>query len=202
MNGFEKRALKIKEKIKKTTIILLSTMEPRNMRISDIAEAAKVSQVTIYKYFGSKEELINEALKSFYVTTLEEYEDFMKDPAHTFHDMIEYIMFHKKSDLNKISGEKLQELLVQNEEIQEFVTELYKTRTLPLFMQIIERGKERGEINQHLPASLIIFYLDLFKDKTDAMIQASSMYKDKEKFVEDITTLFFYGVAGKPEKDF
>lgn len=42
MNGFEKRALLIKEKIKKTALDMLKTWEPKRIRITDIAKEANV----------------------------------------------------------------------------------------------------------------------------------------------------------------
>ena len=72
MNGFEKRALLIKEKIKKTALDMLKTWEPKRIRITDIAKEANVSKVTIYNYFGSKEALLKEVFKDYIDRTISE----------------------------------------------------------------------------------------------------------------------------------
>lgn len=74
MNGFEKRAVQIKQKIKQTVLEMLGEWEPRQIRIKDIAAKAEVSQVTIYNYFGSKEALLREVFKEFVAMLMEEYE--------------------------------------------------------------------------------------------------------------------------------
>ena len=77
MNGFEKRALLIKEKIKKTALDMLKTWEPKRIRITDIAKEANVSQVTIYNYFGSKEALLKEVFKDYIDQSISEFEEYM-----------------------------------------------------------------------------------------------------------------------------
>ncbi|MDI3410228.1 TetR/AcrR family transcriptional regulator [Bacillus sonorensis] len=78
MNGFEKRASLIKEKIKKATLEMLKTWEPRRIRITDIAKKANVSQVTIYNYFGSKEALLEDVFKDYIDQAVNEFADYMK----------------------------------------------------------------------------------------------------------------------------
>lgn len=199
MNGFEKRAEKIKGKIKDTTLELLSNMEPRNIRITDIANSAKVSQVTIYNYFGSKDDLINEALKSYYVDTLTEYEKYISNSEHTFQETIRYIMFQKKETVHKFSTNKLNEILLQNPEMKKFVEEIYSSRVLPLVVKMIENAKQKNEIKRDIPASLILFYINIFSDKTEELLKMSNNYQSEEKYIEDLLNLFFYGLAGKVE---
>ncbi|WP_226666338.1 TetR/AcrR family transcriptional regulator [Metabacillus litoralis] len=199
MNGFEKRAEKIKGKIKHTTLELLSNMEPRNIRITDIANSAKVSQVTIYNYFGSKDDLINEALKSYYVDTLTEYEQYISNSEHTFQETIRYIMFQKKETVHKFSANKLNEIMLQNPEMKKFVEEIYSSRVLPLVVKMIDNAKQRNEIKRDIPASLILFYINIFSDKTEELLKMSNSYQSEEKYIEDLLNLFFYGLAGKVE---
>ncbi|MCF6136485.1 TetR/AcrR family transcriptional regulator [Pseudalkalibacillus berkeleyi] len=197
VNGFEKRAQKIKEKLIHTTLDLLSMMEPRNIRISDIANQANVSQVTIYNHFGSKEDLIKESLKTFYLQSINEFEVLIKDKDRSFQETIELMMFYKKETIQKYSTSKLQEYLLQDPEVKNFVEEIYTNRTLPLMIELIDNAKEKGEIQRDIPHSLIMFYLDIFKEKAEEFANLSKTYESEEKFVEDMMNLFFYGVAGK-----
>src|SRR4051812_12855709 len=95
MNGFEKRANLIKEKIMKTTLNMLRKSDPKRIRIADISKMANVSQVTIYNYFGSKESLLREVFKSYVDNAVLDFEQFMKG-GHSLKEKIEYILFLEK----------------------------------------------------------------------------------------------------------
>jgi AcrR family transcriptional regulator len=91
MNGFEKRANLIKEKIMKTTLDLLRTSDPKRIRIADISNMANVSQVTIYNYFGSKEALLREVFKNYVDKAIHDFEEYMNG-GHSLKEKIEYIL--------------------------------------------------------------------------------------------------------------
>ncbi|MGM7680736.1 TetR/AcrR family transcriptional regulator [Cytobacillus sp. Hm23] len=197
MNGFEKRAQRIKDRIKDATLELLSSMEPRAIRITDIANKADVSQVSIYNHFGSKEELIREALKSFYFQHLEEYEKLISEGSRSFKETIRFILFQKRETIQKYSATKLNELLLQDPEMNKFVKEIYSTKVFPLFLEMIEKAKKNGEIDNNIAPSLVIFYLNMFSEKSEEMLQLSTSYSSEEQFIEDLTNLFFYGIVGR-----
>jgi AcrR family transcriptional regulator len=58
MNGFEKRTQKKRNHILKVAQTLFKKHGIKKMNILDIAEAAEVSHVTIYHYWGNKEGLV------------------------------------------------------------------------------------------------------------------------------------------------
>lgn len=196
MNGFEKRTQKIKERIMKVTLEMLSTMEPRAIRISDIVEEAKVSQVTIYNHFGSKEALINEALQSWYIQSVEEIEQHISNQDLSFKETLEILIFYKKESVQKYSASRLNEWLLQDPEMKEYVNQVYKERVRPLLLQMINKAKRRGEIQRNLPESMILFYMNMFKEEAENFTQFSASYESEEAFAEDMMHLFFYGLAG------
>lgn len=63
MNGFEKRTLEKRNHILKVAQSLFKKHGVKNMNILDIAEAADVSHVTIYHYWGNKDGLIQSAME-------------------------------------------------------------------------------------------------------------------------------------------
>ena len=52
MNGYEKRTMEKKNHIKKAALKLFNKYDPSKISIDEIADYAKVSKVTIYKYFS------------------------------------------------------------------------------------------------------------------------------------------------------
>ena len=116
MNGFEKRASLIKEKIMRTTLDMLRTSELKRIRIADISKAAKVSQVTIYNYFGSKEELLREVFRNYFDQAIRDFEQYMSE-GHSMKEKIEHIIFLEKESYNDFPPGLIKELLIDDEEL-------------------------------------------------------------------------------------
>ncbi len=119
MNGYEKRAQQKKEKIMHATLNMLNTSDPRKLRIADIAEAAGVSQVTIYNYFGSKEALVREVFKDYARTALKEFGEFLSGD-HSLKEKIEYIVFQKKKSSRTFSLEVMKQIWHDDPEMAQF----------------------------------------------------------------------------------
>ncbi len=199
MNGFEKRTEKIKQRIKQATLELLTTMEPRTIRIVDIVKQANVSQVTIYNHFESKENLIRVTIQDWYMDILDKTETYIKDDTKNFRDKISFIIFHKKQSVHQLNIAKLNELIWHDEEMRSFTEKIYHKHSLPLMLDLIEQGKKEGAIDYAFPSSLIMLYLNIFMDKAEAFTDYAKIYDNEETFIEDMMQLFFYGVAGKSD---
>ena len=71
MNKYELRTNKKKEDIVNSALALFRDNGFQNTSIKQIADRAKVSQVSIYNYFGSKDALVTECAKVIMKNTLE-----------------------------------------------------------------------------------------------------------------------------------
>ncbi|MGM9903298.1 TetR/AcrR family transcriptional regulator [Enterococcus hirae] len=66
MNGFEKRTQEKKQRVLNTTFNRMnSEMGIANVTIEEVAKEAGVGKTSIFNYFGSKEQLIQEVFKQF-----------------------------------------------------------------------------------------------------------------------------------------
>ncbi|WP_241432914.1 TetR/AcrR family transcriptional regulator [Listeria fleischmannii] len=67
MNGFEKRTEEKKKSVLESAFTLMNTdAGVKNLTIDDLVKAANVGKTTIFKYFGSKENIIHEVFISFF----------------------------------------------------------------------------------------------------------------------------------------
>ncbi|HET7616621.1 MAG TPA: TetR/AcrR family transcriptional regulator, partial [Bacillales bacterium] len=73
MDGFERRRERKKENIRRAALELFTTHGVQKVSVAEIARKANVSQVTIYNYFGSKSDLLRDAIKKFMEETWENY---------------------------------------------------------------------------------------------------------------------------------
>jgi AcrR family transcriptional regulator len=191
MNGFAKRTEQKKQAIKQAVLDLLKTSDPREMKISDIAKKANVSQVTIYNHFGSKEQLIREVIIDYVMKQVEKYEEFLKENC-SFQEKVEYIIFEKKKLLEQIRVDVFQRLIQEDEEVRRVVDMLYQTRVIPLFVEMIKEAQEKREIDPRLSIDTLLFYVSVWMEIGEKI--PPSMYD--ERLTEELVRLFFYGVKG------
>jgi len=196
MNGFEKRAQLIKEKIKTTTLELLHASGPERIRIADIAKAAHVSQVTLYNYFGSKEGLLREVFKSYIDGAIRDFETYMNE-GHSLKEKIEYILFQKNEVLKEFPPRLIRELLLSDQELKHYLEEQYAQKSLPLTMRMIEEGKSSGEISEQVSTESVLALMRMYMSQYELMLSMAQQSLDMEKFLDGMLHLFFYGICGK-----
>lgn len=196
MNGFEKRANLIKEKIMRTTLELVRTSELKRIRIADISKAANVSQVTIYNYFGSKEELLREVFRNYFDKAIRDFEEYMSE-GHSLKEKIEHIIFLEKESYNDFPPGLIKELLIDDEELARYMDEQYRNKAIPLTIQIIEEGKDSGEISPEVSTEHVLAFIQLFMNQYESILAMAQQSDDMDGFLEGIVHMFFYGVCGK-----
>lgn len=92
------RSIAIKNKIVECADTLFTNMEYEDVKIKDICKSAGVSVGGFYHYFGSKEDIINEAYRAFDIRT----EELMQSKI--FNTRCEAILFLMNYQLNAISS--------------------------------------------------------------------------------------------------
>lgn len=197
MNGFEKRARLIKEKIMKTTLDMLRTSDLKRIRIADISKKANVSQVTIYNYFGSKEALLREVIKNYVDKSIRDFEEYMNE-KHSLREKIEHIFFLEKEAYRELPPRIIKELLVEDHELARFIEELYKEKTIPLTIRIFQEGKDSGEISEDVSIENVLAFLNVYMNQYESILEMAQQSGNMNKFFNGMVHLFFYGICGKP----
>lgn len=196
MNGFEKRANLIKEKIMRTTLELVRTSELKRIRIADISKAAKVSQVTIYNYFGSKEELLREVFRNYFDKAIRDFEEYMSE-GHSLKEKIEHIIFLEKESYGDFPPGLIKELLIDDEELARYMEEQYRNKAIPLTIRIIEEGKASGEISSEVSTEHVLAFIQLYMNQYESILAMAQQSDEMDGFLEGMVHMFFYGVCGK-----
>ncbi|MBP1989364.1 TetR/AcrR family transcriptional regulator [Paenibacillus eucommiae] len=197
MNGFEKRAERIKEKIIQNTFEMLKTWEPKRIRVADIAKKANVSQVTIYNYFGSKEALLREVFKDYLNKTTAEFEAYI-DEKHSLKEIVQYSIMRGKGASQTLPYNVLRDLMTEDAELYRYIEE-YKGKVMPIMIRLINEGKERGEMSSKISTPTILTFIDMFFRHSQQLLDIAKEHGDIEQFVEELNYLFFYGISGKDE---
>jgi len=158
--------LKEKEKLEKKEIIinvarkLFSQYGFEPVTISEIAKRAGVAKGTIYTYFENKYELFIEVLKFAEDITIKKVDDFLKKnkDATSFEKIFSILNIFK--DFIKTYPEYISIFMILNNQLPQEVREKIiktmeemdckKKHVWNIIAQIIEEGKERGEVNKNV----------------------------------------------------
>lgn len=183
MNGYEKRTQKKREKIIESAQELFLLNGITNTTIEQIAEKAQVSRVTIFKYFGDKEELVKKAVHIWVNALLQEYEKIIQSNQ-PFHIKLTRILYGHE----QIIDEAIKTDIRGNGELMGFIRELVKANGLSKIMALIEEGKRVGAVDPSLDNEAILIYFSAFSP-----IISDPEYINKDKAVQDSLFNLFMG---------
>ncbi len=192
MDGFQRRREWKKKNILEATFQLFLKYGIKKVSIAEIAEKANVSQVTIYNYFDSKDNLIQQAVINYIEKSYQEYQDIL-DSNISFSEKIEKIIFNQKDIAQHIHEEVYDYIMTDFKDGSSYLEKMYQEKSIPFFQQLINEGKEKGFIYPDLSEEAIMFYIQMLKDYT----QKKEVAKYLLPLTEDILNIFFYGIIGK-----
>lgn len=195
MDGFQRRTEQKKTAILESALQLFLKYGIQKVSISEIAKKANVSQVTIYNYFESKHNLVNETF-SYYVN--KEWKK-MLDVINSdlpYLEKIKRLIFRKKEASDVINFEFYENFMKDFSAGGSFVENLYLKDAIPIFMEFINEGKEKGYVDPNLPNEAIILYLQLI----NIGMQREEFHEQLLQYTEEITKLVFYGIVGERNK--
>ncbi|MEH7458415.1 TetR/AcrR family transcriptional regulator [Bacillus sp. JJ1127] len=193
LNGFEKVKEKKKRAIKDAALLLFSERGFNEVKIEDIAKAAKVSQVTIYNHFRSKDALFRELIQEFATTEFQYYQEIASENI-PFHEMMHKMIVRKMESGGLFHPDMLLQVIQKDPELREFIYRYQNETVLPWFLELLENAQRKNEINPNLSKEMILLYIQMFsKLGDDYGIQL--LEEDREKHIQDIVTMFFYGLS-------
>lgn len=195
MDGFERRREQKKKNIYKAALELFSQFSVNRVSIAEIAAKANVSQVTIYNYFGSKQELVKQTFMAWMDDIADNFLPLLESDK-SFPEKLESLIFDSQISA-KFAGDKglIEAISVQDPDIQQFLAEYGRTKAIPGLMKLIEQGRNEGYVNPDVSTEAIMFYINIFHEATN---KPGLHTQDNQKMLLDLTPLFFYGLLGKP----
>ena len=196
MNGFERRKEKKKESIRRAAMELFGTYGFGKVSIKDIARKAGVSHVTIYNHFNSKEELVNEVVRTEIERLMVKSREVM-DSDSSFLEKMELIRFSKVGLASRYNGEMMKTAISNSPEIYEYTEELWQEEINKLLKELIEEGRQQGYISRDISQEAILFYFDMIRAGAFASADILNRIKIDAKLADDLNRLFLYGLIDK-----
>lgn len=196
MNGFEKRKQQKMNQILQAATHLFSTNGVQQTSVSNIAKAAHVSQVTIFNYFESKQKLIEQAIQHFMDMEHSKFYDIVHSKELSFAEKTEKLIINKSTLAITIYPDFYEIIMQEYAKPDSWISQSFWERGMELFHLFFEQGKNEGMIDPSLSHETIFFYIDMMT----SYLQKEEVYKTILPHTKEIMNLFFYGIAGKQEK--
>lgn len=189
MNGFEKRTLKKRKHILKVAQSLFKKHGLKKMNILDIAEAASVSHVTIYHYWGNKEGLV-EAVMAETLRSITEQGVEILDNAKSFEEGLDRVL---NFEANRYEGydSSFKDALVKYEKEQMTRDDLDILGPLRRF---IELASESEIPVRKFSSETVKVFVYLFR------YLKSHGFLDNPTVKQEITEFFKYGILDYSER--
>lgn len=192
MDGFARRKERKKLNIFEAAVELFEKFGTQKVSISEIAKRANVSQVTIYNYFGSKEQLIQEVIIYYVDVVWAQYEQLL-DSHLSFEEKVKHMIFSKKDDAQRVGEYFFQDIMKEYAKGMKYVEEIYSQKVIPRLIKFLNDGKEAGIIHPSISNEAILIFIEMFRQYA---IQGEGN-NNILPFTEDLTKLFFYGIVGE-----
>lgn len=169
---------------------LFSSRGPKDVTIAEIASKADVSQVSIYNFFQSKENLVRQALFAFMDEKMKESEQVLASEI-PFREKLEKLLFVTEEARDQANPEFLLSAMASDPLTHRLMEEYYQDRTEPFIMRLVEQGKDQGVISRDLSGEAVRLYIQALQ----GMLAQPRLTRQARL---DIDELFFYGLQGKP----
>lgn len=189
MDGRAKRTQRFNERIKETALQLFLSRGVDQVSMDEIAEAAHVSKVTIYKYFHSKEELHREVVNLYSNQVIAATEAIVNSDM-DFMEKLKLALMAKTSKLAMASNRQFLELLKRDQQAEGRLNQQIKN----IIFRFFEEGKKQGYIEESVPFEVLYLHNEIYQAGFEAKLgEVESVVVDPETF-EKMLDLYFFGI--------
>lgn len=195
MDGYQLRKQKKQEAILAAGLKLMKENGVQKTTVSDVANAAGVSKVTIFNYYETKEKLVHEILVYYIREAFKEFEKIVEGDA-PFEEKMESIIFRKIEESQRLNTEFYELMMQLYNEPGNFIEDLYMNEGIRLYQKLFTQGKREGLINPHISDQAMMIYFNIFNEG----LKNENVYKAVLPITGEIMEMFLYGLSGSPKK--
>ena len=195
MNGYEKRTEEKKAQIIKSTLQLLNKKaNVKNITTEEIAKHANVAKTTIFKYFGSKDNLIREVYRSFFEEMIESTKAIL-DENKPFEETLIELSQNKLKYFNEISHSfyvgMMQFITEKEDDGLSLMVKKLTEENQNILLDLFHRGKKEGKVDlKYSDEFLMLFFRTLIEGMSNPQI-----YEKIAPYTAEWTEMLIKGFA-------
>jgi len=201
VNGFERMKEQTRRSILDAALELFKSYGFKKVSISEIAQSANVSPVTIYNHFGSKDGLIREVVKALLQDMMERYWALLREDR-PFPEKIQAMVFDKTEIGSQFRGELVQTVYQSDPQLREFIDVLFQQEINSFIMEMLEGGKREGYVDPGLSPEALRLFMEILRRGVAASpdLLPGSEEPDIE-VLRQLNYIFVYGLMGRSENE-
>lgn len=193
-NGYERRSRKKREQIIATALELFRKNGFKKVSVAEIAQAAGVSQVTIYKYFTDKEGLVEASLYLTMNQRAERYRAILRSES-PFDERLAALFAFKEGGARELGTEVMKKLF---EDFPPLIPRLMEERKR-LFAEVtcpfLDEGRASGRVSSRIGNEAILAYLEIFAAGYAARPDLFERIMRDEGLYRELLELSFFGLV-------
>lgn len=192
MNGYEKRTKAKKEAIINAARELFTERGFTEVGVGEIAAKAHVSQVTIYNYFGDKNNLAKEVFILILNEIIQEYDEILNREI-PLPEKIKIIMAKKHDAVIEARRSHFNEHAWSDRALRQLYWEAMAVKSADIYSKFIALGKKEGVIDETISNDAILKYLYSLR----SIMEEPEYLKTSAEYKLGIIRLYLYGLLGK-----
>ena len=192
MNQYQKTTEKKKQAIIQAALRLFKDKGFKETSIKSIAEAAEVSPVSIYNYFGSKDNLVTLCVNDLFEEITQQAEDILKSNL-AFNTKLDQALDLCQEKMSQQISDYFQDKTVRDPSFSSLLTKAITAKKRDIYRTYINLGKEEGLIARDLSTELVLNVMDAFNSVGNQLAHSDNLETD----VKQIHQIFLYGILGK-----
>ncbi len=196
MDGFERRREQKKDSILNAAWDLFKQYGYNKTSIAEIAKKASVSQVSIYNFFISKENLKHELIKKL----LNEHYRYLFEIIESGEPLqlkFEKLLTARVEFFESFSVRFFMESIDNDTFIKDNLIKENYDKFTKAFLKLFEDGKKEGIIGSSFSSETIRDFFDMFEYYFINNPSASAKFKNNPHFAKEFLTLFFNALVKK-----
>ena len=194
MNQYQKTTEKKKQAIIQAALHLFKEKGFKETSIKSIAEVAKVSPVSIYNYFGSKDNLVALCVNDLFGEITQQAEDILNGYL-DFKTKLDHAFTLCQEKMSQQISDYFQDKMVEDSVFSTLLTKAITAKKRDIYRAYIKVGKEEGLIASALSTELFLNVMDALNSVGNQLVLSDNL----EAEVEQIHQIFLYGIFGKKE---
>ena len=192
MNQYQKTTEKKKQAIVQAALRLFKDKGFKETSIKSIAEAAEVSPVSIYNYFGSKDNLVALCVNDLFEEITQQAEDILKSNL-AFNTKLDQALDLCQEKMSQQISYYFQDKTLRDPAFSSLLTKAITAKKRDIYRTYINLGKEEGLIARDLSTELILNVMDALNSVGNQLAHSDNLETD----VKQIHQIFLYGILGK-----